>query len=83
MSIESIRTKIDEIDTALVALLALRNEQSLAIKAFKNGVVQDTDREEKLRKKWETQARALGINPHTALKILDLLLEESRRVQQS
>lgn len=81
-SLESIRKKIDEIDTAMLALVALRMEQSKLIKAHKHGQpIQDAARELHLQKKWNAQAQVLGIEPTLALEMLDLLLTESRNLQ--
>lgn len=81
-SLESIRKKIDEIDTAMLALVALRMEQSKLAKQHKQGQpVQDAARELHLQKKWNAQAQVLGIEPTLALEMLDLLLVESRNLQ--
>lgn len=84
MSLSQIRSKIDEIDTAMLALIALRIEQSKTLKDIKRGLpVQDKGREELLRRKWKTQAAALGVNESLSLSILELLLLESKRLQSA
>lgn len=82
MDLKTIREKIDQIDTAIVALLALRAEQSKAAKEFKSaGKIQDPEREAQMELKWETQAKALGLDKKFVLEILHTLLKESRRLQ--
>ncbi len=84
MSLEPIRTKIDEIDTAFLALLSLRMEQSKKLKQLKAGKnIEDKSREETLRRKWRLQAKALGLDEEFAITILEMILIESKRIQST
>lgn len=84
MDLESVRTKIDEIDTGMLTLFAQRAEQSKLIRQFKKpGDVTDALREEDLKRKWVARARTLNVEPVFALRLLDLVLTESKRIQQS
>ena len=63
--------KIDEIDTAMLALVALRMEQSKLIKAHKHGQpIQDAARE--LHSQKAQIAQVLGIEPTLALEMLGI-----------
>ena len=84
MSLDKLRDKIDEIDTAFLALLALRFEQSKKMKDAKKSMgmpVEDKEREDIIRRKWRRQAEVLGVNEEFAVTLLDLVLMESKRLQ--
>lgn len=83
MSLADIRHRIDVLDQEILNLLAQRMEQSRLVAACKaDGKIEDRSREKQLREVWGKKARQLELPEELALEILDVILVESKRVQQ-
>ena len=84
LTLEEIRTAIDEADTILLKALASRFRAVRVLKKIKEhtGIpVQDPEREEQLKQLWKKQAQDLDIPESLALLMLDFILAESRQTQ--
>ena len=86
VTIDEIRTAIDETDAILLKALAARFRAIRALKKLKKheGVpLEDLNREAQLKALWKQQARELGVPESLALLMLDFILAESKRTQES
>jgi len=84
MELSDLRKAIDDADEIILRALAARFEgiaQMKIVKAEKNISVEDTKREDQLKKHWKKRAKELGIREELALVILDFLISESKRLQ--
>lgn len=84
MDLPELRKAIDDADEIILRAIAARFagiEQMKIVKAGKKMPVEDTKREEELKKKWKKRAKELGIREELALLILDFLISESKRLQ--
>mgnify|MGYP001770635735 FL=1 len=84
MSIEELRTKIDEIDYQILSLLSQRLRIAKKIgelKGIKGAPVKDEKREREVVKNWIENARKLEIPEDLALSVLNDILFHSRKVQ--
>ena len=83
-NLREIRRQIDAIDAEIILLLARRLEHAANTKNFKkNGSIRDPKRELELQKKWLKHCKEHKVSPAFALKVLGLLLKESRRIQST
>jgi chorismate mutase len=83
--LEVLRTRIDLIDTQLLLLLQARNEFVKKIADIKKSCgmkVFDNNREKFLEESWTEAAKILDLNTDYVKKILDLIIQESRRLQK-
>ncbi|MBX9867871.1 MAG: chorismate mutase [Burkholderiales bacterium] len=84
--IEELRIKITEIDAEIIELIAKRKQISLEIGAYKkqhNLPVLDSARESLLREFHDTVCEEYNLAPSMVAKLFELLIEESRKVQQN
>lgn len=84
MSIDEIRKKIDELDTELVKILAKRIElikKVSDIKKKKNIPIHDPEREKEIIKEKKTIANELNLNPEFIEEIFEIILKESKNIQ--
>lgn len=85
LGVNRMRANIDLIDREIVRLLARRQELSLQIgreKARRGLPVRAPERERELLEVIREEAAAEGIDPDHAARLFELVLEESRRVQE-
>ena len=80
--LQDIRNQIDQLDRELLQKLAERFALCMQTRAHKTQSL-DTSREEEVRSAWISEAQALGISPDFALAVLDLLLQESKALQNT
>lgn len=81
MSLEAKRRLVDEVDAALVGLLAERRARVAELareKRASGAAVVDAERERSLRARWAELARAAGLPERVALGVLEAVLVESR-----
>lgn len=84
--IEDLRIEIADIDAKIIGLIAERKEISLKIGAYKkqHGLpVLDSTRESLLREFHDTVCEEYNLAPSMVAKLFELLIEESRKVQQN
>jgi chorismate mutase len=84
--LEGIRTRIQELDEALIRLLAQRFERVRAlgqVKAALNLPVEDERRETELRAHHARIAEREGVDPALVQRIFAAILEESKGVQRA
>ncbi len=82
----NLRDTIDTADFLVLQSLAMRFKAVKSLHPLKKKLklpVTDKRREVALKKVWKTQAKKLGIRPEFALKLLDLVLRESKHIQSS
>lgn len=85
-SIEELRASISEVDEQVIALVAKRKEIALAIGNYKkqrNLPVFDAEREVLLHKFHDKISEKYNLAPEFIAKLFELLIEESRKVQQN
>jgi chorismate mutase len=81
----TLRTKVDEIDAALMDLLAERfkvTEQVGILKVRRDIPLIDTSREDAQTKRIRNIAKSKGVNPDLAENILRLIINQSVRNHQ-
>jgi chorismate mutase len=81
VSLEAKRRLVDEVDAALVGLLAERRARVAELareKRASGAAVVDAERERSLRARWAELARAAGLPERVALGVLEAVLVESR-----
>jgi len=86
LGVNRMRSHIDLLDREVVRLLARRQELSLEIgkvKASRGLAVRAPEREQELLEIIREEAELAGISPDHAQQVFELVLEESRRVQES
>ena len=84
--IEELRIKNTEIDAEIIELIAKRKQISLEIGAYKkqhNLPILDSAREALLREFHDTVCEEYNLAPSIVAKLFELLIEESRKVQQN
>ena len=82
--LEALRARMDEVTMRMVGLLKERTEIAVGIGRAKRSaglVVADAGREESLRRRVAAECGALGLDAAMGSRLLDLLLDESVRVQ--
>ncbi len=85
-SLETIRSAISDADQIILRALAARFRAVEHLKEFKKVhhlPVEDLQRETLLKNQWKQAATVLNIPEELALLILDFILAESKRVQNS
>lgn len=85
-TLEEIRRAIDEADEILIRALGARFRAALHLQKLKADgklPVEDPEREEVLKSLWKDRAKRVDVSPELALLILDFILTESKRIQQS
>lgn len=85
LGVNRMRSHIDLIDREIVRLLARRLELSLEIgreKARRGLPVRAPEREQELLEVIREEAVAQGLDPDHVSRLFELVLEESRRVQE-
>ncbi len=86
LTIAEVRHAIDEADTVLLKALATRFRAIEHLKVLKKELrvaTEDSARERDLKMKWKEQAKTLKISEELALLLLDFILAESKRMQDS
>jgi len=81
---QTIRRKIDEIDTQILELLSKRQQLSLEIAEQKKGLnlpLRDDKREQEINERLKTQAAKLNLSSAFIVQLFELIFEESRRLQ--
>lgn len=84
-SLDELRKEITQIDRELIALMARRQVTALQIGEYKrqHGMpVFDPEREILLKAIHEQVCCDNNLAPHVAARVFDVLIEESRKVQQ-
>lgn len=84
-SIDELRQDITQIDRELIALMARRQVVALQIGEYKRKhglAVFDPEREAFLKGVHEQVCCENNLAPHVAARVFDVLIEESRKVQQ-
>ncbi len=83
--IEKLRVEINDVDTQIIELIAKRQQIALAIGEYKkqnNLPVFDPKREILLREFHKSICEKYSVAPDLVAKLFELLIEESRKVQQ-
>ena len=83
--IDELRDAIDQTDEMLLRSLGARFRATKLvgkIKRMYQKPIRDEGREEKMKEKWRQHAKTHGIPQPLALLMLDLILDESRRLQE-
>lgn len=84
MELSELRKAIDDADEIILRAIAARMEgvrQIAQVKQQRKMPIEDTKREDELKKRWKKRSTELGIAPELALLILDFLLTESKSIQ--
>lgn len=84
--IEELRVEISHIDKGIIALIALRQKVVQKIGEYKkehNLPIIDLERENSLREFHDKVCTEHGISTKLAANIFELLIEESKKVQQN
>jgi monofunctional chorismate mutase len=82
--IESLRSRLDDVDDHILTLVARRMEIAREIGALKltaNAPVLDTEREAAVARRWTAAGERLGLEGDALHELLDVLLRMSRKVQ--
>lgn len=82
MKLQELRDIIDQIDAAIVKLIAERLDVSVLTKNCKDSI-EDADREQELQKLWADYADHCGLSEQCAQEILGTIIAESKRLQSS
>jgi chorismate mutase/prephenate dehydratase len=84
--LEELRSKLYLLDNDLLKLLSARREISAQVAEFKseepNVPLRDYNKEEELLLRQLKQARELGLESHFIAKLFNLILQDSRKIQQ-
>jgi len=80
MNLETIRTKIDEIDAEIIKLLGKRMELAVSTKHFKTGV-EDLSREAVIISKLTTLARLNNLDVEFIKRVYKEIFNESKKRQ--
>ena len=86
LTLAEVRSPNDDADEILLRTLAVRFkavEHLRAIKREANVPTEDVVRENKLRDKWKKLSEKFKLRPEFALLILDIILVESKRLQDA
>jgi chorismate mutase len=76
-----LRQQIDALDTTFLKLVAKRFELAKQTRKLKR-TISDIEREGELRHKWAEEAAALGLSDVFVLNLLNMILAESKRLQE-
>lgn len=85
-SLKNLRKQFDAIDEEIISLMAQRMELSNEmgqLKQQENLPIQDSDREMELMKKLKKNARFKGVSESFIIQLYEMILKESRRIQES
>lgn len=85
-TLEEIRDLIDEIDKILLLTLGKRFRAVGFLRNLKNATgirIEDAKREEAVKALWKKHAKEANVPQELALLILDFILVESKRAQES
>ncbi len=85
-TIAEIRAAIDEADSLLIRALGARFrgvDFLRRLKSMQKMRVEDPAREQQLKDKWKKEAREAKVPEHLALLMLDFILSESKKIQES
>jgi chorismate mutase len=86
VTVDEVRAAIDEADTLLIRALGARFRAVqflLGIKKAGKMSIEDKARESQLKEKWKKEAKQQKVPEHLALLMLDFILSESKRIQES
>ncbi|MDD5054755.1 MAG: chorismate mutase [Candidatus Peribacteraceae bacterium] len=86
VTVGEIREAIDEADSLLIRALGARFrgvDFLRRLKKFERIRIEDPVREQELKAKWKKEARECKVPEHLALLMLDFILSESKRIQES
>mgnify|MGYP002624088110 CR=1 FL=1 len=75
-----LRTQISALDMQLLALLKKRFDVCV-LTCDKKEHVEDETRDNELRNLWQKEANKLKLRPEFSLSLLELILQESKRLQ--
>ena len=81
MSLKNLRRQIDLLDSEILKLIAKRMAYCKQTRAFKQNI-EDSVREEVMKKKWLSEAKKFGLSDDFALGLLEHLLIESKHLQK-
>lgn len=83
--IDDLRSELDRIDRSIIGLIADRMRISVAIgqeKASNNIPVLDDGRESEVRARWHEASAERGLDQESMGQVLDIILAQSRKVQE-
>ena len=86
VTVDEVRAAIDEADTLLIRALGARFRALEFLKRIKKAEklsIEDKAREAQLKEQWKKQAKQHKVPEHLALLMLDFILSESKRIQES
>lgn len=86
MTLEQLRTKIDEINEQIINLIAVRAELSKHVAIEKNKInknIEDKEREQELLNKVKTIAEEKKVDPDLIEDIFKKIIEHSKQIQKS
>lgn len=84
MSLQELRTHIDQIDDQIINLLVVRNEVVTQVgkqKELLSLPTLQTDREEEVLERLKSLATQKGLNQKFVTKLFTQIIEESKRIQ--
>ena len=82
MSLPHLRQQIDQLDREIIERIAKRLALAQQTTSLKSSVY-DAKREEELKTLWRTEAQKHSLNPEPCLAILQILIDEAARLQNS
>lgn len=82
MDLDLLRQQINYIDSELLSLLAKRFKCCLQIRTLKDKI-EDKYREKELKNIWQEESKKHGLSLDFSIQLLNLILDESKRLQQS
>lgn len=86
MDIDSLRSRIDKLDTKIIRLLKRRFKTVEKLSTFKKqeGLpIKDAPREERMHKSIAKKAESFHLNPIFTKKLFNLILDESKKLQKN
>lgn len=86
MDIDSLRSRIDKLDTKIIRLLKRRFKTVEKLSTFKKqeGLpIKDALREERMHKSIAKKAESFHLNPIFTKKLFNLILDESKKLQKN
>ncbi len=85
MDIDSLRSRIDKLDTKILRLLKRRFKtvEKLSIRKRQEDLpIKDVQREERIHKSIAQRAKSFHLNPSFTKKLFTLILDESKNIQK-
>ena len=85
MDIDSLRSRLDKLDTKILRLLKRRFKtvEKLSLLKRKEGVpIKDTQREERIHKSIARRSESFHLNSGFTKKLFTLILDESKNIQK-